>query len=65
MNHENAICYCIDRVEPNYGFFCEQPLTSFMGNPNWAVTLGGASDSSNRVRGLDNRSFLMVEEAIQ
>ena len=28
MNHENAICYCINRVEPNYGLFifCEQPL---------------------------------------
>ena len=31
MNHENAICYCIDRVEPNYGLFLRATPSIFYG----------------------------------
>ena len=31
MNHENAICYCIDRVEPNYGLFLRAAPNIFYG----------------------------------
>ena len=31
MNHENAICYCIDRVEPNYGLFLREAPSIFYG----------------------------------
>ena len=30
----------------------------------WAVTDGGAPDSSNRVRGLNDRSCILVGEAV-
>ena len=66
MNHENAICYCINRVEPNYGLlFCEQPLASLMGYPSWAVTSSGAPNSSNRVCGRNDQPFILVGGAAQ
>ena len=72
MNHENAICYCINSVEPNYGplsFFASSPKHHLWGYPQlrfiWVVTSGGAPDSSNLVRGLDDRPFILVGGAAQ
>ena len=42
-----------------YGITCIAPGSSFI----WAITDGGAPDSSNRVRGLNDRSCVLIEEA--
>ena len=53
-------------------FTCGQPLAPPMGvYPStqtrviWAATTSGALDTSSRVRGLDDRSFILVGEAVQ
>ena len=41
MNHENAICYCINRVEPNYGlpfFLRAAPSITYGGIPSLGLS---------------------------
>ena len=53
-------------------FTCGQPLAPHVGAcpPTklrfiWAATTSGAPNSSNRVHGLDDRSFILVGEVVQ
>ena len=61
VRNESAIYYCIDKVEPNYGLFLRAAPNIFYGEiPPGMFTLGGAPDSSNRVRALDDRPLVLV-----
>ena len=44
-----------------YGGISVKPISGFI----YAVTASDAPDSSSRVRGLDDRSFILVGEAVQ
>ena len=68
MNNENATYCYINKVKPNCGL-CDMfaaPSTTYGGiyGPQlrfiWAITTGGAPDLSNRVRGLDDPSCILV-----
>ena len=57
MNHENAIYYCITRVEPNYGPFYMQaaPSTTYEG-----IVIDPSSGLSGLLHLVERRTHLMV-----
>ena len=51
---------CLQPLAPPMGYIY-RPQLRFI----WAITTGDAPDSSNRARGLDDRSCILVGEAAQ
>ena len=72
MDSRSVRHWPVNKVKPKGGLYCmfaapDALLWVYMYSTQlkfiWAVTDGGASDSSNRVRGLNDRSCVLIGEA--